>query len=65
MLPVRDIRVPFSLLAWPIVTLPTGTNDGSVVLIVSEIFSRQHHEFSNADLFDRAESTFVQTKFDE
>ena len=42
---VRDIRVPFS--QWPRarVALPNGANHVSVVVIVSEIWSRQHHEF--------------------
>ena len=34
---VRDIRVPFSLWSAARVTLPTGTNDVSVVVIVPEI----------------------------
>ena len=39
---VEDIRVLFSLWSRAIVGLPNGANDVSVVLIVSEIWSRQH-----------------------
>ena len=42
---VGDIRVLFYLWPWAIVALPNGANDVSVVIIVSEIWSRQHQNF--------------------
>ena len=42
---VRDIQVPFSFLASAIVKLPDSTKVVSVVVVVSEIWNRQHQEF--------------------
>ena len=42
---VRDVWVPYPFMASARVGLPNGTNVVSEVVIVSEIWSRQHHEF--------------------
>ena len=50
---VRDIGVPFSLLAIARVTLPTGENDVSVVVIVPEILWSSKSGNLYADLYER------------
>ena len=58
---VRDIQVSFSLYVRSRVTLPNGTNDVSVVVIVSEIYSRQNHEFRMLTCLNERVRTFART----